>query len=126
MAASQPATRAPYLRGLNADEAAAIIKKVQDLQARLRSGEQLHFDLLSGAPASYQETSVSPREVFLRMPFEKTEWVELISNDNKLWQRHRLSIQETPGGLLWDIEVVIGINGQVERVEMFNHPPHPF
>ena len=117
----------PQLRGLTAEEAAALIAKVADAQSRLRKKEQVVFELLSGAPTFYPMTSTAPRDAFLRLPLAKTFSVERKATDNKLWQPYRLIVlPDGPGKLLWDVEVVLGINGQIERIEMLYRPPAPF
>lgn len=116
----------PQLRDLTAEEAAALIAKVADAQAKLKNKEQLVFELLSGAPAFYPMTRTTPRDAFLRLPLAKTFSVERQATDNKLWQPYRLIIlPDGPGKLLWDVEVVLGINGQIERIEMLYRPPAP-
>lgn len=118
---------APQLRGLNAEDAAALIAKVADAQARLKNKESATFELLSGAPASYPMARVSPRDAFLRLPLGKTFSVERKATDNKLWQPHRITIlPDGPGKLLWDVEVVLGFYGNIERIEMIYRPPAPF
>lgn len=117
----------PFLRGLTQAEADALVKKLQGLQAQLRRGDKVYFQLLSGAPASYPETAVSPRQAFLDMPFEKARWFERISTGNPLWKPHKLAIQlGGPGSLVWEVEVVVGFYDNIERVEMFYQPPAPF
>lgn len=117
----------PQLRGLTAEEAAALIAKVADAQAKLKNKEQVVFELLSGAPAFYPMTRTSPRDAFLRLPLAKSFSVERKATDNKLWQPYRLIVlPDGPGKLLWDVEVVLGINGQIERIEMLYRPPAPF
>lgn len=117
----------PQLRGLTAEEAAALIAKVADAQSRLRKKDQVVFELLSGAPTFYPMTSTAPRDAFLRLPLAKTFSVERKATDNKLWQPYRLIVlPDGPGKLLWDVEVVLGINGQIERIEMLYRPPAPF
>lgn len=56
----------PQLRGLTAEEAAALIAKVADAQAKLKSGEPVVFELLSGAPAFYPMTRTPPARRFSR------------------------------------------------------------
>jgi hypothetical protein len=74
------------VRGLRCDEAAALIDKLKDAQKRLKGGEELTFQLLSGAPALSAMTKVSPRDAFLRMPFEKAFIIERVKTGNRLWQ----------------------------------------
>jgi len=114
------------LRGLSAAEAEALIGQLRDLQRRLRSGEAIFFALLSGAPASYPMTRVSPRDAFLSLSFDRVERIERVQTGNRSWQPFKLEL--TPngsGGLYWDIEVALGFYGQVERVEMMYMPPPP-
>ncbi|WP_439567328.1 hypothetical protein [Sphingopyxis sp.] len=124
-----PSQAAPQmqLRGLTDDEAKALIAKVADAQAKVKKKDQVFFELLSGAPASYPMTRIAPRDAFLRLPLAKTFSVERKTTDNKLWQPYRIVVlPDGPGKLLWDVEVVLGSNGQIERVEMFYRPPAPF
>ena len=117
----------PQLRGVTAEEAAALIAKLADAQSRLRKKEQLVFELLSGAPASYPMTRTAPRDAFLGLPLARIFSVERKTSTNKLWQPYRIIIlPDGPGKLLWDVEVVLGINGQIERIEMLYRPPAPF
>jgi hypothetical protein len=115
------------LQAIGADEAAALIATLRDLQQRLRAGETLTFELLSGAPASYPMTETSPRASFLGLPLDRVFSVERVPTDNRLWRPHRLVIApDGPGRLIWDVEVVLGATGNVERVQMIYRPPPPF
>lgn len=116
----------PQLRGMTAEEA-ALIAKVANAQAKLKNEKQVVFELLSGAPAFYSMTRTTPREAFLRLPLAKTFSVERKATDNRLWQPYRIIVlPDGPGKLLWDVEVVLGINGQIERIEMLYRPLAPF
>ena len=113
------------LRGVTKDEADFLIGQLGKLQTQLASGENVYFELLSGAPASYPETAISPRQAFLEMPFDRTGWIERTSTHPQ-WV-YKLTIQ--PGGngsMVWDVEVVLDRDANVERIEMFTHPPAPF
>ena len=117
----------PQLRGLTAEDAAALIAKVTDAQSKLKNNEQAVFELLSGAPASYPMTRTTPRDAFLGLPLAKIFSVERKTSTNKLWQPYRIIVlPDGAGKLLWDVEVVLGINGQIERIEMLYRPPAPF
>ena len=117
----------PQLRGLTAEDAAALIAKVADAQSKLKNNEQAVFELLSGASASYPMTRTTPRDAFLGLPLAKIFSVERKTSTNKLWQPYRIiMLPDGPGKLLWDVEVVLGINGQIERIEMLYRPPAPF
>ncbi|WP_428627404.1 hypothetical protein [Sphingopyxis sp.] len=54
----------PQLRGLTAEEAAELIAKVADAQAKVKNKEQVVFELLSGAPAFYPMTRITPPQRF--------------------------------------------------------------
>jgi hypothetical protein len=128
-ALAQPAggTAGLRLQAIGADEAAALIGILRDLQRRLSAGETLTFELLSGAPASYAMTETSPRTAFLGLPLDRVFSVERVRTDSPLWQPHRLVIApDGPGRLIWDVEVVLGVTGNVERVQMIYRPPPPF
>jgi hypothetical protein len=124
----QPST--PHLRGLSSAEADKLIAQLQDLQRKLRGGEAVVFELLSGAVAYYPQTKVSPRETFLEMPFEHAFIIERVPTSNRLWRPHRITIrpQRATGEdqLIWHVEVVLGFYDNVERVQMVYKPPAPF
>jgi hypothetical protein len=90
------------VHGLNADEASALIANLSEAQSKLRAGE-------------------------LQSSFQQVWKIERAPTDNRLWQPFRLSY--APNGLgqpYWDIEVVLGFHGQLERVTMNYKPPAPF
>lgn len=100
-AMAQPAAelREPArLRGLTSAEAETIIRNLQAAQRRLRDGESLFFELLSGAPASYSMTMVSPRDAFLRMAFESPTSIERVQTTNRLWQLYKLIFEPNGPG----------------------------
>lgn len=112
---------------MTAEEKADLIGKIQEAQMGLRSGASLYFQLLSGAPASYAMTTTSPRDAFLNANFDQPSSMLRQPSDNPSWRPYRLTL--TPNGignLLWYVEVVLGFNGQIERIEMFYQPPPPF
>lgn len=115
------------LRGLNAEEASALVAKLGDAQKKLRAGEFQSFELMSGSVAGYEMTKVSPRDAFLQVPFQQVWEIERVPTDNRLWQPFKLAYApDGLGKLYWDIEVVLGANGQLERVTMNYKPPAPF
>ncbi len=124
-AAAVPAQ--PRLAGLTADEAAALIAKLDQAQRRLKRGEFQAFELLAGSIASYDKTKVSPRKAFLDVRFNQVWSIQRVRTDNRMRQPYRLSYApEGLGKLYWDIEVVLGSNGNIERVLMIYKPPAPF
>lgn len=114
------------LHGLDAREASDLITKLQEAQAKLRAGEFQSFELLSGSIASYEATRSSPRDTFLQIPFEKVWNIERGPTDTRLWQPFNLSYApDGLGKLYWEIEVVVGFHGKLERVTMTFKPPAP-
>ncbi|GAA4021082.1 hypothetical protein GCM10022280_22040 [Sphingomonas swuensis] len=120
-----PATR--QLSGLGSPEADSLLAKVKDAQRRLSAGEVQTFELLAGSVASSEAARISPREAFLGVPFDKVWKIERVRTDNRLWQPFKLAYAPKGlGQLYWDIEVVLGFNGDIEQVSMTYKVPAPF
>jgi hypothetical protein len=120
-----PTTR--QLRGLDAQEATALIAKLEDAQRDLKAGKPQNFELVAGSIASYDMTKSPPRDAFLQVPFKEVWNIERVLTDNRLWRPYRLSYApDGLGQLYWDIEVVLGFNGEIQRVLMVYKPPAPF
>jgi len=127
--AAPPAPTAAEARlgGLDREAADALIGKLKAAQDALRGGGQLYFGLLSGAPAAYPQATLSPRDVFLKADFDRPFEISKPPSDNRLWVPYKIALQpDGPGRIVCDVEVVLGINGQIERVTLYHHPPHPF
>jgi hypothetical protein len=122
------------VRDLSCSEAADLIDKLNQVRTDLEAGKQLYFELLSGGLASSPFTKISPREVFMKMPFEKARIIERVRTENRLWQPYKLSYATGSRGIGpmgsvefgWDMEVVLGFTGRIERVQMVAKPPPPF
>ncbi len=115
------------LLGLSADEAMSLMAILQAAQQQLRAGKFQHFALFSGATASYTETRMSPRDAFLRLPFDRVWRIERLRHENRALQTHRLAYAPNGlGQLYWDIEVMSGLEGRLERVVMTYKAPAPF
>lgn len=115
------------LKGLNAADAQFVIGRLVEAQGTVRSGNKIYFELLSGAPAAYDATLVAPRQAFLSMRFEHPDVVERLDSPNSLWRPYRLTYFGKKGDeLMWEVEVVLGAEDRVERVEMLYKPPPPF
>lgn len=118
------------VRNLTCSEAADLIEKLKQARAALETGKQLYFELLSGGLASSPFTKVSPRDVFLKMPFEKATIIERVKTENRLWQPYKLAYATGSRGIGpmgsvefgWDMEVVLGFTGRIERVQMVAKP----
>jgi hypothetical protein len=122
-----PVPAETQLRGLTAGEAAALVTKLEDAQTRLKTGEFASFELLAGSVASNEMTRLSAREAFLQVPFKSVWQIERVPTDNPLWQPYKLAYApDGLGRLYWEIEVVLGANGAIQRVLMLYKPPAPF
>ncbi len=125
--AAAPVPAQVQLLGLNADEAASLVAILLDAQRQLRAGEFQHFALFSGATTSYPETRMSPRDAFLRLPFDRVWRIERLRHDNRALHTHRLAYAPNGlGQLYWDVEVMSGLEGRIERVVMTYKVPAPF
>lgn len=115
------------LLGLSADEVTSLVAILQDAQRQLRAGKLQQFELLSGAVASYDETRMSPRDAFLRLPFDRVWRIERLRHENRALQTHRLAYAPNGlGQLYWEIEAMSGLEGRLERVVMTYKAPAPF
>jgi len=120
-----PQTR--QMQGLSASEATTLLATLADAQRGLRTGKFQSFELLTGSIASYPMTKVSARDAFLQVQFEEVWKIERGSRENPSWNPYRLSYApDGLGRLYWDIEVVLGTAGNIERVLMTYKPPAPF
>lgn len=125
-AQSEPTAPRQY-GALPVEESEALIATVIAAQNKLREGETLHFRLLSGAPASYPTTLMSPREAFLGADFSRPFSIEPRPSSTPLWRPYRVILTpDGPGELLWEVEVVLGGQDRLEQVQMLQRPPHPF
>lgn len=117
----------PQLKGLTANEAQLVVAELMEGQRAVKAGDKVYFELLSGAPAIYDATLVPPRQAFLGMHFERPDVVERLEAPNSLWHPYRLIYFGKKGGeLMWDVEVVLGFDNQLERVQLLYKPPPPF
>lgn len=125
--AAVPADAIPQLKGLNANDAQLVVAKLVEGQRAVKARDKVYFELLSGAPATYDATLVPPRQAFLGMHFERPDVVERLEAPNSLWHPYRLTYFAKKGSeLMWEVEVVLGFEEQLERVQMLYKPPPPF
>ena len=124
-AAAQAQAVEGKFKGLSAAEADALIAKLRNAQARLRAGDKLTLEILSGAPALYPESLTPPRQAFLAMSFDRP-WTVERKPDMGLWQSYEL-IYFPPGehSLMWKVDVLVQ-GDALERVEMLYTAPPPF
>lgn len=115
------------LRGLSSEEAESLISKLEVAQAQLNGSEAQSFALFSGSIASYEAALIPPRGAFLNIRFADVWNIERVGTDTRLWDPYRLSYSPNGlGQLYWDIEVVLGFNGNIEKVTMYYRSPAPF
>lgn len=114
------------LQGLSPTEADSLIRKLQEAQHKLRTGQKAYFELLYGAPASYQATETPPRRAFVDMSFERPWSIERKPTTG-LWQPYELRyFPPGPHSLMWKVNVVLDQTGELARVEMLYTAPPPF
>ena len=119
-----PAER--QLSGVSPGEADAIIAQLKDAQQSLRESKFENFVLRSGSIASYEETTIAPREAFLQVPFDEVWKVDRVTN-TRAGPTYRLAY--APKGLgqrYWDIDVRLSGTGKLEEVTLTYIPPAPF
>jgi hypothetical protein len=120
-------TAAVRLEGLTREASQDLIGQLETAQRDLRQRNDLTFALLSGAPASYKQAKVSPRDAFLDISFAHPFSIKKLASDNASWKPYRLELLPNgPGQIVCDVEVVLGFYGQIERVQIYYRPPHPF
>lgn len=121
-----PGPQVAHYKAITSDEAGTLIAKLVDAQSRIKAGENLTFELLSGAPASYPATKISPRQSFLAMSFGKPYAVERLPTTG-LWQHYQLTyFPPKPDALMWKVDVTTGQLAELVRVEMLYTAPPPF
>jgi hypothetical protein len=123
---AQSAPVKQHLMGLSAAEASMLLIKLKEAQSSLKTGDMQYFELLAGSVASFEAAKISPREAFLAVPFDEVWRIRRVRSDNRLWQPYKLSYAPKGlGQLYWDIEVVLGSSGNIERVLMVYKVPAP-
>lgn len=126
--AASPADAAEVqLSGLDCEAARVLIATLRDAQTRLKAGDAMYFELLSGAPASYPTTETSPRQALFDLPLDKTWSIIRVANDNPNWTAYDIDIlPEGHRRLMWEVRVLVRSDGDLERVVMEYGPPPPF
>lgn len=116
--------------GISASEADKLIAEIQELQRQVKSGEAPPSGLLSGGSISTSAVKIAPEEIFVNMPFDRAFIIEREEPVNRFWRPYsivvRPKIATTDRNLIWEIEVVLGANDKIERVEMSYKPAPPF
>lgn len=121
-----PRPQVVHYKAITSDEAGALIAKLEDAQSRIKVGENLTFELLSGAPASYLATKISPRQSFLALSFGQPYAVERLPATG-LWQHYQLTyFPPESNALMWKVDVTTGQLAELVRVEMLYTAPPPF
>ncbi len=119
-----PAER--QLSGVLRDEADAIIAQLKDAQQSLQEGKFESFALRSDSLASYEQSTISPREAFLQVPFHEVWKVDRLTSTGA-GSTYRLAYApEGLGQRYWNIEVRLGANEMLEEVTLTYIAPAPF
>lgn len=114
------------LSGVSREEADAILAQLKDAQQSLQEGKFESFALRSGSIASYEQTTISPREAFLQVPFDEVWKVDRVTSTGA-GSTYRLAY--APDGLgqrYWNIEVRLSGSGTLEEVTLTYIAPAPF
>ncbi|MGR4864060.1 hypothetical protein [Caulobacter sp. LARHSG274] len=120
-------TAATQLEGVTRQAAEDLIGKLETAQKDLRQRNDLTFALLSGAPAFYKQARLSPRDAFLDISFARPFSLKKLPADNANWMPYRIEIlPDGPGRIVCDVDVILGFNGQIERVQLYYRQPDPF
>lgn len=123
-----PTTR--QLDGIDKQHADALIAQLVTAQDALRAGKFETFELLAGAPASYDESTIPPRTAFLRTHFDQVwEIRRLTSTPGSDDPRRTYALAYAPNGLgkaYWNIVVNLGFSGDLIAVTMRYQAPAPF
>lgn len=115
------------LQGLSDKEADSLISKLEAAQEELDRDEFQAFALLSGSIASSEAALIPPRVAFLNIRFAEVWNIKRVETDTRLWNPYQLSYSPSGlGQLYWDVEVVLGFNGNIEKVTMLYRSPAPF
>ncbi|GAB5349794.1 hypothetical protein [Alteriqipengyuania sp. 357] len=129
-AQSQPDLPAEHLRSLDASEASLVLGALRREQAKLKNGEKAYFELSSGAPASYDQNRIGPRDAFVDLNLDDVWLIERKSPKGEVFPRYEITVAPNGGNApLWTIEVTMTWPRDVTRiieVTMFYGPPAPF
>lgn len=127
---SEPQSPAQHLQSIGSEEASRVLETVRAEQAKLLSGEKSFFHLYSGAPASYEQNRIGPRDAFVSLDLSEIWRVRRKSPETEVFPLYEIVV--IPNGHdspIWKLEVQMGWANDVARVEsikMFYGPPAPF
>ena len=129
-AQSKPELPAEHLKSLDASEASLLLGALRREQASLKNGEKAFFELYSGAPASYDQNRIGPRDAFVDLNLDHVWLIERKSPDGEIFPRYEITV--APNGFdapVWKLEVTMTWPRDVTRiieVKMLYGPPPPF
>lgn len=115
------------LSDVTPEEATSLIRRLEDGQAALRAKEFQMFELLAGSIASSGEARISAIDAFMQIPFKQV-W-SIRRNHDGTGRRQPFVLAYAPKGLgqpYWEITVIEGFDGRLERVQMLYRAPAPF
>ena len=77
-------------------------------QARLRDGRKAYFDLSSGAPASYDQNRIGPRDAFVALDLDDVWQIERKSRDGEVFPRYQLTLMpDGHNAPIWTVDVTM-------------------
>lgn len=131
-AQAQPQAEPPaqHLRSLDAAEASRMLDALRAEQAKLRDGGTAFFHLSSGAPASYDQNRIGPRDAFVALDLDHVWQIERTSREGAVFPTYQLTlIPDGHNAPIWTLDVTMTWPRDVVRiieVDMFYGPPAPF
>ena len=129
-AQAQADAPAQHLRSLDVTEASRVLDTLRSEQAKLRNGQKTFFHLSSGAPASYDQNRIAPRDAFLALDLDHVWRIERKSPEGEVFPLYEITV--VPDGHnapIWKVDVQMTWANDVARiieVRMFYGPPAPF
>jgi|GEM_PF-1558366 len=130
-AQAQPQAEPPaqHLRSLDAAEAIRMLDALRAEQAKLRDGGKAFFHLSSGAPASYDQNRIGPRDAFVALDLEHVWQIARTSREGAVFPTYQLTlIPDGHNAPIWTLDVTMTWPRDVVRiiaVDMFYGPPAP-
>ena len=127
--ATDPSFAIEHLQNIEETEARLVLAALVREQEKLRTEEGTYFHLYSGAPASYEQNTVGPREAFLALDLGNIWRVRRLSPQGETFPKYEIIVAHGSEDMDWKLTVMMGWAdpaGRVDSVTMFLGPPPPF
>lgn len=120
---------APILSGIDSEQAAKVLARLQSAQDAVRDGSStpFPFTLTSGSSILSDSIEKSPRENFLALELDAVSRIKRKTDLPTVLSVYDVSMpsgsEET--GLFWRARVWINVSGHIERIDMEKVLPDP-